>query len=159
MARCKVSCPPPSIARHAGRELGCSRKAPRLHSGGDSADDWSCNGRNGCNEAGLEQGSLARTNNRDARDASGAMHGVSESGDPHVFRHAPVLSGVERGTEVRVAVEGKIRIQLKEWIDEGSCWPPTSKAPHLDEARGASVPRSRQSIQIGKDSFSSEVLI
>ena len=66
-------------------------------------------GSNGA-RTGLEQGSLARTNNRDARDASGAMHGVSESGDPHVFRHAPVLSGVERGTAVRVGVEGEIRV-------------------------------------------------
>lgn len=121
MARCKVSCPPPpSITGPSGlpQETGDAKpQSPTAPFGRGQHRRLKLQRSRA--RTGLKQGSLARTNNRDARDASGAMHGVSESGDPHVFRHAPVLSGVERRAKVKVAVEERIRIQGM----EGSCWP------------------------------------
>lgn len=60
MARCKVSCPPPSIARHAGRDWDAAAKPHGSIRAGTAPAigvAMGCNGCNGRNEAGLERGS------------------------------------------------------------------------------------------------------
>lgn len=123
MVRCKVSCPPP-------QSLGCKPHAPRLHSGGDSGLP-------------MDQDRTRQAGNRDARDASDAVHGCGlvegTRGAAQASSQAPVLVEEEgRGERATSSVVERMDMEDVRRKETGRC-------------PMASVPRSRQaSIACGR---------